>query len=137
MAKTFQLDIVTPEKVTFSEQVEFVALPGSEGELGVLPGHMNLVVELKAGELRITREGKVEHLAVSGGFAQITGSKVIVLAETAEMAQEIDLARAQLQAEAKAVKIKSGLKPDDLVRAQAGLLKELARLKVAERMRRR
>jgi F-type H+-transporting ATPase subunit epsilon len=137
MAKTFQLDIVTPEKVTFSEAVESVVLPGSEGEFGVLAGHMNLVAELKAGEMRFTRDGKTEHLAISGGFAQVTPAKVIVLAETAEMAHEIDMERAQLQANAKAARVKSGLKPDDLVRAQAGLLKELARLKVAERMRRR
>jgi F-type H+-transporting ATPase subunit epsilon len=137
MAKTFQLDIVTPERVTYSEAVESVALPAVEGELGVLPGHMNLVAELKPGEMRFTSSGQTQHLAVSGGFAQITGTKVVVLAETAELAHEIDVARAQQQAQAKAAVVKGAITPDDLVRAQASLMKELARLKVAERLRRR
>jgi F-type H+-transporting ATPase subunit epsilon len=137
MAKTIQLDIVTPEKMTFSEPVDFVVLPGAEGELGVLPGHMNLICEMKPGELRFTHQGQTEHLAVSGGFAQVTPQKVVVLAETAEMAQEIDVERAKLQVQAKTAQMKAGISADDMARAQISLLKELARLKVAERMRRR
>ena len=137
MASTLQLDIVTPEKVTFSEPVEFVALPASEGELGVLPGHMNLVAGLKAGELRYVQGGETKRLALSGGFAQVTGTKVVVLAETAELAHEIDVARAEAQARAKEAVLKGALSMDDLARAQASLMKEMARLKVAERLRRR
>ncbi len=138
MAKTFQLEIVTPEKTALSAPVESVVLPGSEGDLGVLPGHMPLVTALKAGELHFVRDGQPQFLALSGGFAQVTPSKVVVLAETAEMASEIDVHRAQMEAAAKGQKLKGGnLDPDQLAKVQASLMKELVRMRVAEKAKRR
>ena len=134
MAKQIQLEIVTPERITFSEPVEQVTVPGVEGELGVLPGHMPLVTALGQGELRYHQGGKVERLAVSGGFAQVQPNKVVVLAETAEMSAEIDLARAEAAVKEKSDRLKSAkLDADQAARIQASLMKELVRMKVAGR----
>src|SRR5580765_3839868 len=90
-----QLDIVTPEKLAYSDEVDSVQLPGSEGELGVLPHHAPLVSTLGIGELRIRKGGTEESFAIVGGFLQVLPDKVVVLAETADMASDIDLEKAQ------------------------------------------
>jgi F-type H+-transporting ATPase subunit epsilon len=134
MAKQIQLEIVTPERITFSEPVDQVSLPGVEGELGVLPGHMPLVTAIGQGELRYRQGGKLERLAVSGGFAQIQPDKVVVLAETAEIAAEIDRARAEAAVKEKTDQLKvAKLDADQAARIQASLMKELVRMKVAGR----
>src|SRR6266550_4827515 len=89
------LEIVTPEKLACSDEVASVQLPGSEGELGVLPHHAPLVSNLGVGELRIRRGGQEESFAIAGGFLQVRPDRVVVMAETADMASEIDLERAQ------------------------------------------
>lgn len=138
MAKHLQLDIVTPEKVTFSDAVESVSLPAWEGEMGVLPGHMPFVAALKAGELRYVAEGKTHLLAISGGFAEVGEGKVVVLAETAEMAEEIDQKRAELKMAERSGEIKSRkMTGDELEAIRANLMKEIVRLKVADKMRKR
>lgn len=85
-----QLDIVTPEKKIFSDSVDTVILPGAEGELGILPQHAGLVTALQPGELRYTRQGKEETLAIGSGFAEVTQTKVIVLTDSALGEAEID-----------------------------------------------
>jgi len=95
MADTIQLDILTPEKAVFSDSVETVTAPGSLGEFGVLPGHAALVSTLGIGEVAIKKENREYCLAISGGFAEAGKDKVIILAETAEPAQEIDIKRAE------------------------------------------
>src|SRR3989304_3131665 len=94
MAK-LKLDIVTAERVVFSQEVDSVVAPGIEGELGILPHHAPLLTALKMGELRIRSDGEVIHMAIGGGFLEVMPDKVVVLADTAERAEEIDLARAQ------------------------------------------
>ena len=89
------LEIVTPEKLAYSDTVDSVVLPGSEGELGVLPHHAPLVAMLGVGELRIRKGGAEESFAIVGGFLQVRPDKVVVMAETADMASEIDLEKAQ------------------------------------------
>lgn len=79
----FQLDIVTPEKTIFSDSVDDVYLPGSEGEMGILAMHSALVAPLQPGELRYLKDGKVEELAVGEGFVEVTGDKVSVLIDLA------------------------------------------------------
>jgi F-type H+-transporting ATPase subunit epsilon len=134
--KTFQLEIVTPDGSTFSGEVESCVLPGREGLFGVLPGHAPLMAVLGPGEAKFIREGKPEFLAVSGGFAQVDPHKVTVLAETAELASQIDVERAKAKAEAKGIELKSTRIGDDQSQMiQASLLKELVRLKVADRQR--
>ena len=90
-----QLEIVTPERLAYSDEVDAVVLPGSEGELGVLPHHAPLVSTLGVGELRLRKGGQEESFAIVGGFLQVLPDKVVVMAETADMASEIDLEKAQ------------------------------------------
>jgi F-type H+-transporting ATPase subunit epsilon len=134
--KTFKLEIVTPDGVTYSDDVESCVLPGSEGLFGVLPGHAPMVSSLGTGVAKFTKAGKDEYLALSGGFAQVEGSKVAVLAETAELAQAIDVERAKARAEAKGNEIKETKMSTDQARAaELSLLKELTRLKAADKGR--
>src|SRR5205809_4231099 len=88
------LEIVTPERQVFSDEVDSVVCPGIEGELGVLPHHAPLLTTLGFGELRIRRGGAEEFFAIAGGFLQVRPDKVVVMAETADMASEIDLEKA-------------------------------------------
>src|SRR5262245_64681002 len=90
-----QLEIVTPERLAYSDTVDSVQLPGSEGELGVLPHHAPLVSVLGVGELRIRKGGGDESFAIVGGFLQGRPDRVVVMGETADMACEIDLESAQ------------------------------------------
>jgi F-type H+-transporting ATPase subunit epsilon len=85
------LDIVTPEKKVFSDQVDNVYLPGADGELGVLPQHAGLVTALQPGELRYLHNGKVETMAIGSGFAEITQTHVVVLTDMALGEGEIDI----------------------------------------------
>ena len=90
-----QLDVVTPEKAVLSRKVEEVVAPGSIGEFGVMPGHTPFLTSLKAGRLVARTMDRDIHLAVGGGFAEVTGDRVIILAETAQMAEDIDVDQAQ------------------------------------------
>jgi ATP synthase, F1 epsilon subunit (delta in mitochondria) len=104
MADAIHLDILTPEKVVFSDSIETVTAPGSLGEFGVLPGHAALVTTLETGEVAIKKDNREYWLAISGGFAEVGNDKVTILAEAAEPAQEIDTKRAEaakIQAEEK------------------------------------
>lgn len=134
--KTIQLEIVTPDGPTFKGEVSSLVIPAWEGQLGVLPGHEPMVAVMKPGAMRFTREGKDEWLAISGGFAQIGPKKVVLLAETAELAEAIDAARAKASLGSKQQAAAKGMMSDEQMdRMQAGLLKELVRLKVAERVK--
>jgi F-type H+-transporting ATPase subunit epsilon len=132
-----QLEIVTPEKLAYQGEVDSVQLPGSEGELGVLPHHAPLVSTLGRGELRLRKGGEDEFFAIVGGFLQVLPDKVVVMAETADMASEIDLERAQ-EARRKAEQaLESGfVEGADLAAARAALQTALLRIRVAERRHR-
>ena len=131
------LEIVTPEKLAYEGEVDSVQLPGSEGELGVLPHHAPLISTLGAGELRLRKGGEDEYFAIVGGFLQVLPDKVVVMAETADMASEIDLERAQ-EARQKAEQVlESGyVEGADLAAARASLQAALIRIRVAERRHR-
>ena len=94
-AMTIHLEIVTPERLAYEDDVDMVLVPGAEGELGILPHHTPLVSLLGVGELRIRKGGEEESFAIAGGFLQVRPDKVVVMAETADMASEIDLEKAQ------------------------------------------
>jgi F-type H+-transporting ATPase subunit epsilon len=132
-----QLEIVTPERLAYSDLVDAVVLPGIEGELGVLPHHAPLVTMLGVGELRIRKSGAEESFAIVGGFLQVRPDKVVVMAETADMASEIDLEKAQ-EARREAERILEGAPTDavDLAAARAQLQHSLLRIRVAERRHR-
>ena len=131
------LEIVTPERQVFSEEVDSVVCPGIEGELGVLPHHAPLLTTLGVGELRIRRGSEEEFFAIAGGFLQVRPDKVVVMAETADMASEIDLETAQeARREAEKALAEGFEEPADLARARASLQRALLRIRVAERRRR-
>ena len=95
MADTIQLEIVTPERLVVSEAADYIEIPGKTGYLGVLPGHAPLISELAAGELTYRIGNQTKRLAVAWGFAEVLQTKVTILAEAAEKAEEIDTARAE------------------------------------------
>jgi F-type H+-transporting ATPase subunit epsilon len=132
------LEIVTPERLAYSDTVDAVVLPGSEGELGVLPHHAPLVSMLGVGELRVRKGGTEESFAIIGGFVQVRPDKVVVMAETADMASEIDLGTAQeARKEAERMLAEGGYDEGvDLTMARAALQQALLRVRVAERRHR-
>ena len=131
------LEIVTPERQVFSDTVDSVQVPGSEGELGVLPHHAPLVSTLGVGELRFRKEGAEESFAIVGGFLQVRPDKVVVLAETADMSSEIDLEKAQEARREAERALESGYREGaDLAAARAALQQALLRIRVAERRHR-
>ncbi|MDP3878763.1 MAG: F0F1 ATP synthase subunit epsilon [Dehalococcoidales bacterium] len=132
-----RLDVVTAERVVYSAEVDVVIAPGIEGQLGILPHHAPLMTTLLAGELRMRQGGEEHSLAISGGFLEVRPDRVIVLAESAERDEEIDLARAE-EAKRRAQERLIHPTPEvDIARAEAALRRAVARLKVAERRRRR
>ena len=131
------LEIVTPERLAYSDSVDAVVLPGIEGELGVLPHHAPLVSTLGVGELRIRKGGAEESFAIVGGFLQVRPDKVVVMAETADMASEIDLEKAQEARRQAEAALESGYHEGaDLASARAALQAALIRIRVAERRHR-
>ena len=129
-----QLEIVTPERRVYSDTVDSVQLPGSEGELGVLPHHAPLVSTLGVGELRFRKDGTEESFAIVGGFLQVRPDRVVVLAETADLASDIDLEKAQEARHEAERALESGFHEGaDLSAARAQLQQALLRIRVAER----
>jgi F-type H+-transporting ATPase subunit epsilon len=134
---TILLEIVTQERLAYSDEVDAVVLPGSEGEMGVLPHHAPLVSTLGVGELRIRKGGTEESFAIVGGFVQVRPDRVVVMAETADMASEIDLERAQEARREAERTLESGYHEGvDLSAARAALQQALLRIRVAERRHR-
>jgi F-type H+-transporting ATPase subunit epsilon len=132
-----QLEIVTPERLAYSDTVDAVVVPGSEGELGILPHHAPLVSTLGVGELRIRKGGQEESFAIVGGFLQVRPDKVVVMAETADLAGEIDLQKAEeARREAERALETGYVEGADLAAARAALQQALLRIRVAERRRR-
>jgi len=131
------LDIVTPERLVYSDEVDEVVVPGSLGELGILPHHAPLLTTLGLGELRIRKGGSEESFAILGGFLQVRPDRAVVMAETADMAAEIDLERAEeARREAERALEAGFVEPADLAIARAALQHALLRIRVAERRRR-
>jgi F-type H+-transporting ATPase subunit epsilon len=134
---TLHLEIVTPERLAYEDDVDMVIVPGSEGELGILPHHAPLITMLGAGELRIKKAGAEESFAIIGGFLQVRPDKVVVMAETADLASDIDLEKAQAaRREAERALESATNEPADLARARAQLQQALLRIRVSERRHR-
>lgn len=138
MAKSLTVSLVTPEKLAFEGQAEFVVLPAYAGEMGILPGHAPFLVELAPGEARVTEQGQVRNFAVSGGFAEIKDNKVSLFAETAELAESIDAERARQALEkAQADVRRHELDPLTLAAAEASVRRAQVRMIVSERRKHR
>ena len=135
---TFKLEIVTAERMVFADDVSGVIAWGVEGQLGILPHHAPLMTMLQPGDLLIKKEGEEEFMAISGGFLDVRPDKVIILADTCERCEEVDIERAEsAKRRAEETLKEAGPVSIDAATAEAALRRSLARLKVAERRRRR
>ncbi len=134
---TIKLDVVTAEGTVYSDDVDVVVAPGVQGQLGILPHHTPLMTILQPGEL-LARKGEEELiLAITGGFLEVRPDRVIVLADAAERAEEIDAARAEEAKRRAREWLKERPSGVDLARAEASLRRALARLDVVQRRRKR
>jgi F-type H+-transporting ATPase subunit epsilon len=135
MAATLKLEIVTPEEKIFSEDVEMVTLPGSEGELGVYPNHVPVLTAIKPGELRIVKDGRETAMAVGEGFVEIKADAVSILTDMALQPEKIDIEAAEKAVERAQAAMKEDTTPEQLVAIQSSLQKALAQLHVKRRHR--
>jgi F-type H+-transporting ATPase subunit epsilon len=133
MANTLKLEIVTPEGVTYSENVEMVTLPGSEGEMGIYPNHVPLMTQVAAGEVAARRNGRDEFLAVGEGFVEITGERVAILTDMAIKADNIDEAKAEEARQRAEARLAEKLDDEEAALVSAALAHSLAQLKVKRR----
>jgi F-type H+-transporting ATPase subunit epsilon len=127
--------IVTPEKTVFESEIDQATLPVADGEVTILPNHRSYIAALKAGEIDLKKEGEEIIMATSGGFIEFNDNNLVVLADTAERAEEIDLKRAE-EAKAKAeqaMKEKDNMDNADYARVAAAIEKEMARLRVGRK----
>jgi F-type H+-transporting ATPase subunit epsilon len=132
MADELMVEIVTPEKMAFSGKVEEVTIPGIEGEFGVLRGHASLLSAIKFGELSYLRDGRRTHYAVNTGYAEVTASKVTILVETAERADQIDVERAKRAKERAEQKLAKLAKEDpEYGKVEADLNRAETRIRIA------
>ena len=134
---TFKLEIVTAERMIFSEDVSAVIAWGVEGQLAILPHHAPLMTMLQPGDLMIRKDKEEEYVVISGGFLEVRPDKVIILADACERADEIDIARAEEAKKRAQETMKAAPLTADAATAEASLRRSLARLKVAEKRRRK
>jgi F-type H+-transporting ATPase subunit epsilon len=133
MANTLQLQIVTPEAQTFSDQVEMVTLPGSEGEMGVYPNHVPLMTQLVPGEIIVRKDGQDFFLAVGEGFVEITGQHVAVLTDMALRVEQIDEAKAEEARRRAEARLAEHLDDAETAAVQAALANSLTQIAVKRR----
>src|SRR6476661_9005063 len=131
MADTFQLEIVTPDKQVVNDVAEEAQVPAKGGYIGILPGHAPLITELGVGEISYRKGSETKRLAVAWGFAEVLPTKVTILAETAERAEDIDVARAQKARDAAQRQLQSGDPNTNYDLVQAALERAETRLQVA------
>jgi len=133
MADTFELQIVTPDKMVVKESVEEAQIPGKNGYIGVLPGHAPLITELAVGEITYKSAGQTHRIASAGGFAEVLPDKLTILAETAERPDEIDVSRAQNAKQRAEEALKTGKTEEDFTHAEWALKRAETRLEVAHK----
>jgi len=133
MANTLKLEIVTPEAKTYSDDVEMVTLPASEGEMGVFPQHVPLVTQIVSGEVIVRKNGQDSFLAVGDGFAEITGGRVAIMTDMAIAAANIDEAKAEEARRRAEARLSEHIDDEEAAVVSASLANSLAQLKVKRR----
>ena len=133
MANTLKLEIVTPDAKTYSEDVDMVTLPGSEGEMGIYPNHVPLMTQVVAGEITVKKGGRDHFLAIGEGFAEITGTRVAVMTDMAIKAENIDEAKAEEARRRAEARLAERLDDEEESMVKAALARSLAQLKVKRR----
>ncbi|HXJ58541.1 MAG TPA: ATP synthase F1 subunit epsilon [Verrucomicrobiae bacterium] len=132
---TLKLEIVTPEALTYSEDVEMVTLPGIEGEMGIYPMHVPLMTQIVAGEVAARKGGRDYFLAVGEGFVEITAERVAIMTDMAIKAENIDEAKAEEARRRAEARLSERLGAEDAAMVSAALAHSLAQLKVKRRTR--
>jgi F-type H+-transporting ATPase subunit epsilon len=129
------LEIVTPEKIVVSQEVDAVVAPGTDGEFGVLPGHIHFLTGIVPGELRYNTGAEKESMAVTTGFAEVSNDKVSILVDAAEKAGEIDVERARQAMERARERLEKDKKAEDIdfLRAEAALRRAVMRVRIVEK----
>jgi F-type H+-transporting ATPase subunit epsilon len=134
MAKKIKLEVVTPDKLLLSKEVDVVVCTGTEGEFGVLYGHVPFLATLAVGEMRFRDGNETDYAAIAGGFAEVTGERVTVLAEAAELAREIDTNRAKSARERAEKRLAQAQAEEiDFARAEAAMKRAMLGMRVADR----
>lgn len=131
-----RLEIITAERLVYSDDVDVVVAPGIEGQLGILPHHAPLMTALQPGELMVRKNGEESYLAVSGGFMEVLGNRVTILADAAERSDEIDEQRAQQAVERARERLEKREADIELEQALHSLRRAQVRLNVVRRRRR-
>jgi len=134
---SLKLDIVTAERVVYSDEADVVVAPGIDGQLGILPHHAPLMTTLQPGELWVRKGGEEFSLAISGGFLEVRPDRVIILADAAERAEEIDVSRAEEAKRRAEERLRQPTPEVDVAQADAAMRRALARLQVVEQRRKR
>jgi F-type H+-transporting ATPase subunit epsilon len=135
MASTFNLEIITPERKFFSGEVEMVVLKTIEGEIGILKGHAQMVIAVGIGPMRIKKDGEWLEAVLSEGFMEIKQDKTIILTDTAEWPNEIDVNRAEAARERAQERLQRQKDNQETARSRAALARAIARLKVTKDIR--
>lgn len=136
MAATLKLEIVTPEAKTYSEDVEMVTLPATEGEMGIYPQHVPILTQINSGEVIVRKDGRDYFLAVGEGFVEITGERVAILTDMAIRAENIDEAKAEEARRRAEARLAEKLDDEEAAMVSAALAHSLAQLQVKRRQRR-
>ena len=134
---TLQLDIITVDRVVYSNEAEAIVVPGIGGELGILPGHAPLMTILSTGQLIVRRQDNEDLIAITGGFIEVLNDKVVILADGAERAEEIDIARAEEAKRRAENQLTTSPLGSDLTNAEAALRRSLVRIRIAEQRKKK
>ena len=135
MADTIKFEVVTPDQMILSEDVDYVGVPGVQGQFGVLSNHIPFLSALAVGSLYYRKDGQVKYLFVSGGFAEVSPDSLTILAESAEKAEDIDLTRAQQAKERAEARVQREKEKIDFTRAQVALRRAIERINLKEKAR--
>src|SRR6516165_1633873 len=132
---TLRLEIVTPDAVVYSDDVEMVTLPGVEGQMGILPLHVPLMTQMVPGEMIVRKGGQDRFLAVGEGFVEITGDRVAILTDMAVAAESIDEAKAEEARQRAQARLRERMSAEEVASVNAALARSLAQLRVKRRQR--
>ncbi len=133
MSNTLRLEIVTPDAVVYSEEVDMVTLPGVDGQLGIYPQHVPLMTQLVPGEVIVRKGGQDSFLAVGEGLVEITGDRVAILTDMAIKAQNIDEAKAEESRQQAEARLREAKSAEEVASVNAALIRSLAQLSVKRR----
>jgi F-type H+-transporting ATPase subunit epsilon len=133
MSNTLKLRIVTPESTFYEEEVDMVTLPGAEGQLGVLPGHIRMMTQMVPGEMIVHKGGRDQALAVGEGLVEVSSERVDILTDMAITAENIDEAKAEAARQRAAARLRERISSEELATVNASLVRSLAQLRVKRR----